>query len=58
MIFGRGRARSEGYNFMCKNENIEVVEEYKCLGVLLSNNGRFRRGQQECIEAPQELCIT
>ena len=47
VIFGRGRVATSNYNFQFGEERIEVVREYKYLGILFICNGRFREGQLE-----------
>ena len=51
VVFGRGRIVTENFQFVYRDDSVETVREYKYLGMLFNSNGRFRRGQQECIEA-------
>ena len=51
VVFGRGRAQNTSYDLKFKNEIVEVVGEYKYLGVLFNNNRRIRRGQEESVNA-------
>lgn len=44
-IFSRGQVQANRYNFQLGDEDIEVVSEYKYLGVLFNYNGMFRKGQ-------------
>ncbi len=39
--FSRGRVETSNYNFKFGEEEIEVVREYKYLGILFSYNGRL-----------------
>ena len=48
VVFGRGRAQTERYQFDFRDERVDIIGEYRYLGALFSSNGRFRRGQQEC----------
>lgn len=41
------RVATSNYGFKFDDEKIEVVGEYKCLTILFSYNGRFRKGQLE-----------
>lgn len=45
VVFSRGQVQTGGYNFQLGDEDIEVVSEYKYLGVLFNYNGRFRKGE-------------
>ena len=51
MVFGRGRAQTISYNFKFKKEIVEVVGEYKYIGVLFNSNGRLSGGQEEYVQA-------
>ena len=45
VVFSRGQVQTNRYNFQLGGEDIEVVSEYKYLGVLFNYNGRFRKGE-------------
>lgn len=47
VIFSRGKVNMERYDFKFGTGNIEVVSEYKYLGLTFNYNGRFRRGELE-----------
>lgn len=49
-MFSRGRVHRDNYDFEFGNENIEVVEDYKYLGILFNYNGRFRKGELDLHE--------
>ena len=44
------RGSTCNYKFEFGNENIEVVEDYKYLGLLFNYNGRFRKGELDLKE--------
>lgn len=44
VVFSRGRVHQYNYNFKFGCENIELVEDYKYLGLSFNHNGRFRKG--------------
>ncbi len=46
-IFSKDRCQPENYNFQFKGEKIDVVENYKYLGVTMSYNGSFKLCQEE-----------
>lgn len=50
VIFSRGKVDLSKYNFRFGCEKIEVVEEYKYLGLTFNYNGRFRKGELELKE--------
>ncbi len=50
VIFSRGMANLSKYEFQFGCEEIEVVEDYKYLGVLFNCKGRFRKGEIELKE--------
>ena len=50
VVFGRGRTNSSAYDFEFGGESIEVVDNYKYLGLLFNYNGRFRVGELELKE--------
>ena len=50
VVFGRGRQNLSQYGFDFDGENIEVVADYKYLGLLFNYNGRFRKGELELKE--------
>ena len=45
VIFSRGRVRTNNFMFQFGEEEIEVVGDYKYLGMLFNYNGRSRKGQ-------------
>ncbi len=45
VIFSRGRVDTERYNFKFGTSDIEIVREYKYLGLTFNYNGRFRQGE-------------
>ena len=45
LVFSRGRQRE--YTFTFKNETLEIVNEYKYLGVLFNRSGSFFKTKQE-----------
>ena len=47
VIFSRGRVATSNYDFKFGDEEIEVLGEYKYLGIISNYNGRFRKGQLE-----------
>ncbi len=47
VIFSKGLTNLSNYTFHYGGEEIEVVKEYKYLGVLFNYNGRFRKGELE-----------
>ena len=49
-MFSRGKQNLSNYEFEFSGENIEVVGDYKYLGVLFNYNGRFRKGELELKE--------
>lgn len=40
-MFSRDKCEVGNYNFQFKGEMIEIVEEYKYLGVVMESNGSF-----------------
>ena len=46
-MFSRGKVRASNCKFQFGEEEIKIVNEYKYLSILFSNNGRFRKGQLE-----------
>lgn len=50
VMFSRGRVNTDNYKFEFGGENIEVVEDYKYLGVLFNYKGRFRKDELELKE--------
>ncbi len=50
IVFSRGMANLGKYKFEFGCEQIEVVEDYKYLGVLFNYNGRFHKGEMELKE--------
>lgn len=50
VVFSRGKVHQDNYDFVFGSENIEVVEDYKYLGLLFNYNGRFRKGELELKE--------
>ena len=45
VVFSRGQVQTSRYNFQLAGEAIEVVNDYKYLGVLFNYNGKFRKGE-------------
>ena len=45
VVLSRGRTQLDNYSFECGGQNIDVVEEFKYLGITFNTNGRFRKGQ-------------
>lgn len=50
VIFSRGKVDLSKYEFQFGGEEIEVVEDYKYLGLTFNYNGRFRKGELELKE--------
>ena len=50
VVFSRGKVNVDKYKFEFGREKIEVVEDYKYLGILFNYNGRFRKGELELKE--------
>ena len=50
VIFSRGKVDLSKYEFKFECEKIEVVEDYKYLGLTFNYNGRFRKGELELKE--------
>ncbi len=49
VVFNRGRSLLN-YNFQFDGKDIEIVDEYKYLGITFNCNGRFRSGQLHLVE--------
>ena len=49
VVFSKGKVR-HNYNFEFGGDNIEVVENYKCLRLLFNYNRRFRKGELDLKE--------
>ena len=45
VIFSRGRVETGKYNFRFGTTDIQVVTQYKYLGLMFNYNGRFRQGE-------------
>ena len=46
-IFSKEKCDSLNFNFQFKGENIDIVEHYKYLGVILNYNGSFKTCQEQ-----------
>jgi hypothetical protein len=55
LVFSRGRQRE--YTFTFKNQTLEIVNEYKYLGVLFSRSGSFSKQSKKLPNKLQKLCI-
>lgn len=49
VIFSRGRVDINNYDFRLEEENVEVVSDYRYLGIIFNYNGNFRKGQLDLI---------
>ena len=49
VVFNRGRSHVN-YNFQFNGKSIEIVDQYKYLGITFNCNGRFRSGQLQLVE--------
>ena len=49
VIFGRGKLR-KSLSFKFQNNNIEIVPEYKYLGIIFSRNGSFAAAKKHIAE--------
>ena len=45
VVFSRGQVQTSSYNFQLGGDSIEVVSEYKYLGIFFNYNGRLRKGE-------------
>lgn len=50
VVFNRGKSHCDNNNFQFDGENLEIVDEFKYLGINFNSNGRFRRGQLQLVE--------
>ncbi len=58
VIFSRGKVDLSKYEFQFGCEKIEVVEDYKYLGLTFNYNGRFHKGELELKEQATRAMYT
>lgn len=50
VVFNSSKNNINNYSFQYNNEQVEVISEYKYLGITMNYNGRFRNCQLQLIE--------
>ena len=50
VVFNSSKNNLHNYNFQYNNEKVEVINEYKYLGITFNYNGRFRNCQLQLLE--------
>ena len=58
VVFSRGKVQTSNYNFLFGGQEVEVVSEYKYLGILFNYNGKFRKGELELKEQATRALYT